>query len=769
MAQYILVASDSLGVSHADEIDGATVALETGTDQETGFARFARGTGLRYAPVPAENDAEVAQLFRSGAADLALVRDDRMAALGLDEGTVILDGFSVGAPDPVPGDDTLDFRGSTEDLAIDALAGRDSVRTGSGDDTVKGGAGADQLWLGGGRDSGEGGAGKDKLYGQNGADTLLGGAKDDRLDGNQGNDRLFGGNGNDLLNGGNGRDRLLGQKGNDTLNGRAGNDTLDGGNGNDSLNGALGKDLLRGSAGQDALLGGNGNDTLEGGAGKDTLLGGNGNDKLEGDAGNDRLTGGTGNDSLMGGAGNDRLIGNNGADRLNGNNGNDTLSGGNGIDRVTGGKGKDLLQGNRADDTLVGGPGSDTLEGGAGNDRLTGGGSKDFFVIAQEPAKQFDTITDFKLGTDRLMLFTDDYTATVSDGDMILNLGDGQRVKLLGITNKKALARDIRVEDGPKEPVDPEVPGGFDPESPSVIYDLGGKFDQGFNQAASAGAQEWAETTGDTFVEFELISEAQREQAIRRVAEAGSDAVVLPSAFFASDLEELAPDYPDTTFVLVDGVVDQPNVRSVTFAIHEGAYLMGVAAAMASTSGTVGFVGGMDIPLTRAYGCAFAQGVMAVDPDAEVLVNMTGTTPLAYNDPVKGAELASAQIANGADVIFHAAGGTGLGVLQAAADAGVLGIGNDIDQNHLHPGSMLTSLVKDIDEVVFNAFTGGEGIAPGIVELGLAEGGMSYARDEGQLTPAMLRQLAEAEAAIASGSIEVHNYRSDSDCPLDLF
>jgi len=164
---------------------------------------------------------------------------------------------------------------------------------------------------------------------------------------------------------------------------------------------------------------------------------------------------------------------------------------------------------------------------------------------------------------------------------------------------------------------------------PAIIFDLGGKFDRSFNEAAFNGAERWAEETGGEYREIELQSDAQREQAMRRLAESGANPVVMAGFSQASALGVVAPDYPDTTFVIIDGVVDEPNVRSVVFSEHEGSYLVGMMAAMASESGTVGFVGGMDIPLISRFACGYAQGVVAVNPDATVIANMTGTTPAA--------------------------------------------------------------------------------------------------------------------------------------------
>ncbi len=310
---------------------------------------------------------------------------------------------------------------------------------------------------------------------------------------------------------------------------------------------------------------------------------------------------------------------------------------------------------------------------------------------------------------------------------------------------------------------------------PALIYDLGGKFDKSFNEAAFNGAQRWAEETGGTFRDIELSSEAQREQALRRFAEQGFNPVVTTGFSMAGPISTVAPDYPDIKFVTIDGFVDpaeHPNVLSVLFSEHEGSYLVGMAAAMASKSGTVGFVGGMDIPLIRKFACGYAQGAKAVNPDATVVANMTGTTPAAWNDPVKGGELTRAQISQGADVVFAAAGGTGLGVLQTAADEGIYSIGVDSNQNYLHPGSVLTSMLKRVDVAVFDSMTAGGDLETGVKVLGLAEEGVGYAVDEHNesvVTADMQSSIDEAKAKIIAGEISVHDYSSDDSCPALQF
>ncbi len=305
---------------------------------------------------------------------------------------------------------------------------------------------------------------------------------------------------------------------------------------------------------------------------------------------------------------------------------------------------------------------------------------------------------------------------------------------------------------------------------PALIFDLGGKFDKSFNEAAYTGAERWKAETGGTYKELEMQSEAQREQALRRLAETGANPIVMTGFAFKEVLSKIAGDYPDTKFVIIDDAVDAPNVQSNVFADGEGSYLAGVLAALASKTGTVGFIGGMDVPLIHKFECGYRQGFIATKPDGKVLINYTGTTPAAWNDPVKGGELAKAQKGQGADVVFAAAGGTGIGVLQAAADEGILSIGVDSNQNHLHPGKVLTSVIKRVDNAVYNAFKDGEAVAPGIRVWDVKSDGVGVAMDDNNkplITPEMTAALEDARAKIASGEIVVHDYMTDNTCPVD--
>ncbi len=300
---------------------------------------------------------------------------------------------------------------------------------------------------------------------------------------------------------------------------------------------------------------------------------------------------------------------------------------------------------------------------------------------------------------------------------------------------------------------------------PAVIYDAGGKFDKGFNESAFNGMEQWKKETGGAYGEFEVQTDAQREQAIRRFAQKGANPIVTVGFAQGTALEKVAKEFPDTHFVIIDFVVNLPNVESIVFKEHEGSFLVGALAAMASKTGKVGFVGGMDIPLIRRFQCGYEQGVKYEKKDATVFGNMTGTTPSAWNDPTKGGELAKSQFEQGADVVFAAAGATSLGVYQAAKDSGKLAIGVDSNQNYLHPGTMLTSMTKRVDVAVHGAATKWEG---GVKELGLKEAGVDWALDEHNkalVSDEMKAKVEAIKADIIGGKIKVHDYVADNACP----
>ena len=295
--------------------------------------------------------------------------------------------------------------------------------------------------------------------------------------------------------------------------------------------------------------------------------------------------------------------------------------------------------------------------------------------------------------------------------------------------------------------------------------------DRSFNEGVWNGVKKFTEETGIEVMEFEVTNETQREQAMRRMAERGAT-IILGVGFAQADaISKVSAEYPDVQFSIIDvGWLDAPNLRQYVFKEHEGSYLVGVAAAHASATGKVGFVGGMDIPLIRKFACGYVGGVKSVNSSAEVFQNMTGTTPSAWNDPAKGAELTKSQMDRGADVVYHAAGGTGMGVIQAAADAGKLAIGVDSNQNGIAPGSVLTSMLKRVDVAAYETFTDAKNgnFSAGIKVLGVAEGGVDWALDDNNaslITAEIKSAVEQARADILSGKVSVHNFESDSNCP----
>jgi basic membrane protein A len=306
---------------------------------------------------------------------------------------------------------------------------------------------------------------------------------------------------------------------------------------------------------------------------------------------------------------------------------------------------------------------------------------------------------------------------------------------------------------------------------PAVIYDMGGKFDKSFNESVYNGAQRFTKETGIEVMEFEVTNEAQREQGMRKMAQRGANVIVCVGFAQADACDKVAKEFPNTKFSIIDvGWLDNSNMRQYVFNEHEGSFLVGALAAMASKTGKVGFVGGMDIPLIRKFACGYVQGAKAVNSKVEVYQNMTGTTPAAWNDPAKGSELAKSQFDRGADVVYAAAGGTGAGVYQAAADSGMLAIGVDSNQNYMHPGTMLTSMLKRVDLATYETFMDVKSgnFTSGVKVLGLAEDGVGWALDEHNeslITDVMKSTINGLSDKVKSGSIKVHDYMSDNNCP----
>ena len=239
----------------------------------------------------------------------------------------------------------------------------------------------------------------------------------------------------------------------------------------------------------------------------------------------------------------------------------------------------------------------------------------------------------------------------------------------------------------------------------AVVYDAGGKFDKSFNQSAFEGASRFKQETGINFIEVQASSDTQAEQVLRGLARKNLDLIASIGFAQQAAVQKVAKEFPKVRFVLIDGVAQGANVNSITFKEEEGSYLVGVAGAMASKSKKLGFIGGIDIPLIRTFACGYTQGAKAVNPKIDVFSNMVGTTAAAWNDPAKGGELARSQFDRGVDVVFAVAGGSGMGTLQTAKEKGKLAIGVDSNQNALYPGSILTSMVKRVDNAVYDSFT----------------------------------------------------------------
>ena len=295
---------------------------------------------------------------------------------------------------------------------------------------------------------------------------------------------------------------------------------------------------------------------------------------------------------------------------------------------------------------------------------------------------------------------------------------------------------------------------------PGIIYAVGEKFDGSFNESAYEALEAFERDTGIAYLEVEPADSTQFSRAAAALARRGANAVVVIGFYYAQPLEELAGEFPDIRFILIDAVAEAPNVQSVVFREHEGAFLTGILAAMASRTGTVGFVGAIDIPLIRRFIAGFEAGARHADPDIRTLVSFVGTTPAAFNDPTTAGELARSQFERGADVVFAGAGNSNFGVFQAANDLGHLAIGVDANQNGLYPGTILTSMLKRIDVAILSALAAARAGTwePGVRALGLAERGVDWALDEHNaplISSEMIKAVEEARAAIIAGTLVV--------------
>jgi basic membrane protein A len=311
-----------------------------------------------------------------------------------------------------------------------------------------------------------------------------------------------------------------------------------------------------------------------------------------------------------------------------------------------------------------------------------------------------------------------------------------------------------------------------------MVFDVGGKGDQSFNDSAYRGLQ-WASKLGVSHVEIEPGADADRETGLRMIASQGFDLVIGVGFLFTDAIKAVADEFPKTKFAIVDGFIpDKPNVSSLLFTEHEGSFLVGIIGAMkakADGKNMVGFVGGMDVPLIHKFEAGYKAGVEYAYPGCKVLSDYAGTTPSAFADPVKGKELALAQIDKGARVIYHASGLTGAGVYEAGKQRKTFVIGVDSNQNHLghvkETGENygLTSMLKQVDVAVYltikdlldGKFKAGVrifGLGDKVQLEGRTYHGVYYAMDEynkALVTPDMIQKVTEAEKKILSGAIKV--------------
>jgi basic membrane protein A len=307
--------------------------------------------------------------------------------------------------------------------------------------------------------------------------------------------------------------------------------------------------------------------------------------------------------------------------------------------------------------------------------------------------------------------------------------------------------------------------------SVGLVFDLGGRGDQSFNDAAARGADRAVEELGIEPVEELEPDEGgeNREELLRLLAEEGTNLVFAVGFLFADSIGSVAPDFPDSTFAIVDSVVDADNVASLVFAEEEGSFLVGAAAALTSETGKVGFLGGVEIDLIKKFEAGFVAGAKHVNPDIEVDVKYITQPPDfgGFNDPAKGKEIASSQFAGGADVVYHAAGGSGQGLFEAAKEASAGGtkhwaIGVDSDQYEIVDDDLkefiLTSMLKKVDVAVFEtikAMTEGEDVGGSTTAFDLAADGVGYSTSGDHLPQETIDQLEDLKQQIIDGDIEV--------------
>src|SRR5436190_19848168 len=323
-------------------------------------------------------------------------------------------------------------------------------------------------------------------------------------------------------------------------------------------------------------------------------------------------------------------------------------------------------------------------------------------------------------------------------------------------------------------PTGAEQPPSGDPVDVGVVFDVGGRGDKSFNDGAYLGAERAIKALGVRVRFVEPGDGSDREAGLRLLAAEGMDLVIGVGFIFTDDLTQLAKEYPNTKFAGVDysvatdkagNVMPPPtNLAALKFREEQGSYLVGALAALVGKSKTVGFVGGMDSPLIKKFEAGYEAGVHKVCPDCTVLAQYAGVTPEAFRNPGKGKEIALAQYQQGANVIFHASGSTGLGVFEAARQTNKLAIGVDADQYSEAPGYVLSSMVKGVDNAVYDAIRKVKDgtFKGGIYQYGLAEQGVGYIYDKNNeklISPDVHARLEQLRQEIIAGRIVVPSTR----------
>ena len=297
-----------------------------------------------------------------------------------------------------------------------------------------------------------------------------------------------------------------------------------------------------------------------------------------------------------------------------------------------------------------------------------------------------------------------------------------------------------------------------------LIYDVTGRGDLSFCDAAYAGAKKAENEWGFKLTEVTPSQSTDTELTLRRLAKLKYDLIIGVGFLFQEPMKRVASDFPDVKFALIDAIIEQPNVASLTYRAHEGTYLAGVMAALKTETKQIGFIGGMKVPLVEAFEIGFDAGIKAANPDVELVTDYVGVTPQAFNDPAKAKELALAQYNRGVDIILAAAGASGLGVLEAAKAKGKLIIWVDSNGNHLAPGLVLTSVIKGVEMSVYETIKRVQegSFSGGLKDYGLKKGGVEYIVDDVNrelLSDEILRQVEAFKAKIIAGDILVPHER----------